>query len=130
MGSIWDRFRHRRHKKKKRGNSCDGCDACDCDVCGCDPFLMYIPLLRTVPAVLHARPTPTLPGRLGLAAIRGYQRGLSPRLPFRCRYTPSCSEYGAQAVKRYGLVVGSRLIAARIRRCQCDVPLGTPDPLR
>jgi len=116
----------RRRKRRKR----DACGACDCDVCGCDPFLTYIPLLRTVPTVLHARPAPTLPGRLGLAAIRGYQRGISPHLPIHCRYTPSCSEYGAQAVRRYGLRDGSRLAAERIRRCTHDVPPGTPDPLR
>jgi len=128
MESVWARYRHKRRRKKRKRDGCDACD--DCDVCGCDPFLMYIPLLRTVPAVLHARPAPTLPGRVGLVAIRGYQRALSPRLPFRCRYTPSCSEYGAQAVRRYGLADGSRLAAARIRRCQCTVPSGTPDPLR
>jgi len=129
MRSVLVRFRRRRGKRK--GSGCDACDGCDgCDVCGCDPFLMYIPLLRTVPATLRPRPAPTVPGQLGLAAIRGYQRMLSVHLPFRCRYTPSCSEYGAQAVRRYGLSDGSRLAAARIRRCTCDVPPGTPDPLR
>ncbi len=117
------RFRRRRKRK-----SLD-CDVCDCDVCGCDPFLMFIPLLRTVPTTLRPRPSVTAPGRVGLAAIRAYQVAVSPHLPIRCRYTPTCSAYGAEAVRRYGLKVGSQLAAARIRRCGHDVPHGTPDPL-
>ena len=62
-----------------------------------------------------------------MAAIRGYQRWLSPHLPTRCRQVPSCSNYGLEAVRRYGLVVGSRLTAARIRRCNPSTPRGTHD---
>ncbi len=117
-------------RRRKKRRKFDGCDVCDCDVCGCDLFLMFIPVLRTAPPTLTPLPTPSAPGRVGLAAIRAYQRGISPHLPIRCRYTPSCSEYGAQAVRRYGLRDGSRLVADRIRRCTRDVPYGTPDPLR
>jgi putative membrane protein insertion efficiency factor len=67
------------------------------------------------------------PGRAGMVAIRGYQRWLSPHLPIRCRQVPSCSNYGMEAVRRYGLVVGSRLTAARIRRCNASTPMGTVD---
>lgn len=66
---------------------------------------------------------------VGVAAIRLYQRTISPRLPTRCRYTPTCSAYGLQAVRAYGLVTGSRLALGRIRRCRHHVPYGTRDPL-
>ncbi|UWZ59390.1 membrane protein insertion efficiency factor YidD [Dactylosporangium aurantiacum] len=71
----------------------------------------------------------TGPGRAGVAAIRGYQRWLSPHLPTRCRQIPTCSNYGLDAVRRYGLVEGSRLTAARIRRCNPSTPRGTHDPV-
>ena len=40
--------------------------------------------------------------------IRIYQRTLSRVLPPSCRFTPSCSEYGAQAISRYGVWRGGR----------------------
>jgi putative membrane protein insertion efficiency factor len=63
------------------------------------------------------------------AAIRGYRRVLSPRVPVRCRYEPSCSSYGLEAVQRYGTGEGLRLTAARLRRCRPGVPYGTLDPV-
>jgi uncharacterized protein len=90
-------------------------------------LLLLVPFLRSVPRL---RPRSTVTGRGGVLLIRGYQRTLSKHLPTRCRYQPSCSEYGAQAVRRYGLLDGSRLIAARIKRCTRAVPLGTPDALQ
>jgi hypothetical protein len=67
--------------------------------------------------------------RAGLAAIRGYRRWLSPRMPTRCPYTPTCGAYGLHAVERYGLATGGRLAAARLRRCRPGVAPGTPDPV-
>lgn len=65
----------------------------------------------------------------GLAAIRGYRRWLSHRLPTRCRFTPTCSAYGLAAVDRYGLAVGGRMAADRVRRCRPSVTRGTQDPV-
>lgn len=62
------------------------------------------------------------------AAIRGYRR-VSPRLPTRCRYVPTCSAYGLEAVSRYGAFAGLRLTAARLARCRPGVPYGTVDPV-
>lgn len=53
----------------------------------------------------------------GLAMIRGYQRWISPYLPPSCRFFPSCSEYAAEAVTRYGLLRGGWLAVRRLLRC-------------
>jgi uncharacterized protein len=55
--------------------------------------------------------------RVALAPIRLYQRAISPLLPQRCRYHPSCSEYAVQAIERYGILRGSVLAAWRVLRC-------------
>ena len=52
-----------------------------------------------------------------LLMIRGYQRGISPFLPPACRYTPTCSEYAAEAIRRHGSARGSWLAARRLLRC-------------
>jgi uncharacterized protein len=65
---------------------------------------------------------------LALAVIRAYRR-VSGRLPTRCRYEPTCSAYGLEAIGRYGLGRGARLIAARLWRCRPGVPHGTLDPV-
>jgi hypothetical protein len=49
--------------------------------------------------------------------IRLYQLVLSPWLPAGCRFTPSCSEYGAEAIRRHGAWKGSGLTIGRILRC-------------
>ncbi len=55
--------------------------------------------------------------RLALAAIRFYQRRISPGLPASCRFQPTCSEYASEAIERYGAVRGSAMGAWRILRC-------------
>jgi uncharacterized protein len=52
-----------------------------------------------------------------VSPIRVYQRVLSPLLPRSCRYHPSCSEYAAQAIGRYGILRGVVLAAWRVLRC-------------
>jgi uncharacterized protein len=49
--------------------------------------------------------------------IRGYQRLLSPLFGNRCKYYPSCSEYAAQAIARFGILRGLVLAAWRLLRC-------------
>lgn len=63
-----------------------------------------------------------------LAAIRFYQRALSPMLPPSCRFTPSCSHYTYGAIERFGLWRGGWLGFKRVCRCN---PLckGGFDPL-
>ncbi len=55
--------------------------------------------------------------RLALKLIRGYQVAISPMLPPSCRYVPTCSEYGFEAIERYGIVKGGWMAIRRIGRC-------------
>ena len=52
-----------------------------------------------------------------IAMIRFYQKFLSPLKHTRCPYTPTCSEYGLEAIQKYGAVKGSLLACWRILRC-------------
>lgn len=49
--------------------------------------------------------------------FRGYQLLISPLLPNACRYAPTCSEYGIQAVRKYGALKGGWMAIKRILRC-------------
>jgi hypothetical protein len=54
---------------------------------------------------------------IALVLIRCYQRTLSVVLPSSCRFTPSCSQYGYEAIQRFGFSRGSWLTIKRIGRC-------------
>lgn len=58
---------------------------------------------------------------LFLALIKAYQMFVSPVLPARCRYYPTCSQYGTTAIKWHGARRGGVLTLKRIGRCH---PLG------
>ena len=51
------------------------------------------------------------------AIITIYQKVISPLLPPRCRYTPTCSEYGLQAIKKHGPWRGGKLTIKRVFSC-------------
>lgn len=51
------------------------------------------------------------------ALIRGYQIVFSPWLGANCRFQPTCSQYGLEAVARHGTAKGSWLLLKRIARC-------------
>ena len=51
------------------------------------------------------------------AIITIYQKVISPLLPPRCRYSPTCSEYGLQAIKKYGPWRGGKLTIKRVFSC-------------
>jgi putative membrane protein insertion efficiency factor len=55
--------------------------------------------------------------RILLIVIKAYQYLISPMLGPSCRYTPTCSEYSAQAVKKYGAIKGLWLSIKRVGRC-------------
>jgi hypothetical protein len=55
--------------------------------------------------------------RVVLAPVRAYQRLISPALPRRCRYEPTCSAYTVDAVRRFGTLRGLLLAGWRLLRC-------------
>jgi uncharacterized protein len=54
---------------------------------------------------------------VALAPIRGYQRLISPAVPRRCKYYPTCSQYAVDSIKRYGVMRGLVLAVWRLLRC-------------
>lgn len=52
-----------------------------------------------------------------LILIKVYQYGISPLLGPKCRFTPTCSQYAEEALKKYGIFKGSLLAAKRISKC-------------
>jgi putative membrane protein insertion efficiency factor len=59
----------------------------------------------------------SLATRIVLAPVRVYQRVISPALPRRCKYHPTCSAYATQAIERYGILRGAVLAGWRLLRC-------------
>ena len=55
--------------------------------------------------------------RLVIAPIVVYQRAISPAIPRRCKYEPTCSAYAVQAVREFGILRGLVLAAWRLLRC-------------
>ena len=51
------------------------------------------------------------------ASIEAYQKYISPLKSTKCPYYPSCSEYGKEAILKYGALKGSAMAAYRILRC-------------
>ncbi|MCU1570273.1 MAG: yidD [Naasia sp.] len=58
-----------------------------------------------------------LPRNVAVVLLRAYRTVVSPLYGDVCRYYPSCSRYGLEAVQEHGVVVGGALTAARICRC-------------
>jgi len=56
-------------------------------------------------------------GSLFIGIIRLYQIAISPYLPPSCRYTPSCSAYGVEAIKKHGPFKGGWLTIKRVASC-------------
>ena len=59
----------------------------------------------------------TLVRKVAVAPIVAYQRLISPALPRRCKYEPTCSAYAVQAIGRYGILRGLVLAGWRLLRC-------------
>jgi putative membrane protein insertion efficiency factor len=56
-------------------------------------------------------------GKILIGLIRIYQYAISPYLPPSCRYTPSCSVYGVEAIQKYGPIKGGWLTLKRFASC-------------
>ena len=55
--------------------------------------------------------------RVMLVLIRFYQKYISPGLPARCRFYPTCSQYALEAITKYGALKGGWLALKRFLRC-------------
>nr|WP_025619544.1 membrane protein insertion efficiency factor YidD [Salinispora cortesiana] len=84
---------------------------------------------------MSSTPDPPQPTSLGARVLAGpiiaYRRWISPALPARCRFYPSCSAYALEAVTRHGPVRGAGLTARRLMRCHPFHPGGfdpVPEP--
>ena len=55
--------------------------------------------------------------RVVAAPIVAYQRLVSPALPRRCKYEPTCSAYAVQSIREFGILRGLVLAAWRLLRC-------------
>jgi putative membrane protein insertion efficiency factor len=82
------------------------------------------PRLRDVPRTVRNWPRLALMG-----LIRIYQKGYSEHVAPTCRFYPSCSHYGYQAIYKYGAFKGSFMAAWRVLRCNPFNP-GGYDPVK
>ena len=67
--------------------------------------------MRGLTALLH------LPRTVLIGLVRGYRLLLSPWVGQSCRFTPTCSVYAIEALRRHGAIVGTGLAGWRILRC-------------
>jgi len=58
-----------------------------------------------------------MPRKVLIALIRFYRAGISPLLPPACRFHPTCSAYGLEAIEKHGALRGTWLTVKRILRC-------------
>ena len=97
-----------------------------------EPWLAAILLMAILLAADAMRPPRSqVSVRLFAASVDGYHRYLHPLTGryIRCRYSPTCSEYAVQAVRKYGIARGGWMSIRRIASCNSSVPMGTVDPL-
>jgi uncharacterized protein len=69
------------------------------------------------PPRLPARGPVRIARAVVIAPIAAYQRVISPAIPRRCKYEPSCSRYAVEAVREYGILRGLVLAGWRLLRC-------------
>lgn len=65
-----------------------------------------------------------------LQMLRVYKGLISPLFPPACRYVPTCSEYAAEAVERYGALRGSLMAGMRLLRCHPFARGGYDPPVK
>ncbi|MGL9723491.1 membrane protein insertion efficiency factor YidD [Sodalis sp. (in: enterobacteria)] len=66
--------------------------------------------------------------KLLIGLIRGYQLVISPLLGPHCRFRPTCSQYGIEAIRRFSMLKGSWLTLKRVLKCHPLNP-GGEDPV-
>jgi len=63
------------------------------------------------------RATARIARAVGAAPIVAYRRFVSPAIPRRCKYEPTCSRYALDAIREYGILKGLVLVGWRLLRC-------------
>jgi uncharacterized protein len=104
-----------------------GCCLANAIGCGVDGLFLVPTTVRHVHAAGTGRRGTRVRDRL-VAAVRVYQREISPRRPPVCRFEPTCSVYAVQALERHGAGRGSWLTLRRLLRCRPGAT-GGADPV-
>lgn len=75
-------------------------------------------------------PRYAIDARAALFAIDSYRAHVSPHLNgiVQCRFTPTCSAYGRESIRKHGFLYGGMKTVGRIARCGPWTPPGTIDP--
>jgi putative membrane protein insertion efficiency factor len=121
---------------RRRDDSClrdllflnTGCCLANAIGCGGDLFLLAPTTIKHVASAgTGGRGTPV--ARRLVAAVRVYQREVSPKLPAGvCRFEPTCSHYAVEALERHGAARGTWLTVRRLLRCRPGADRGA-DPV-
>jgi len=104
-----------------------GCCLANAVGCGMDSMLLAPTTLREVRVAGTGERGSRLADRM-IAAVRVYQRRVSPKRPPCCRFTPTCSAYAVEALERHGAWRGSWLTVRRLTRCRPGAA-GGADPV-
>jgi putative membrane protein insertion efficiency factor len=94
-----------------------GCCLANMIGCGMELLMVAPSAVRRVAADGAGRRGSGLAGRL-IAAVRVYQREISPKRPACCHFTPTCSAYAVEALERHGAGRGTWLTLRRLVRCR------------
>ena len=153
-GSGWGPRRRRRHgygprygpghgygpgygygRRYRRDDSClrdllflnTGCCLANAIGCGVDSLLVAPSTVRSVAAAGTGDRRTPVADRM-VAAVRVYQREISPKRAPSCRFEPTCSHYAVEALETHGARRGSWLVLRRLARCRPGVARGA-DPV-
>ncbi|TFV91720.1 membrane protein insertion efficiency factor YidD [Blastococcus sp. CT_GayMR20] len=104
-----------------------GCCLANMLGCGTDSFLLAPSTVREVRRTGTGERGTPLVDRM-IAAVRVYQREISPKRPPCCHFTPTCSAYAVEALERHGAGRGAWLTVRRLVRCRPGA-MGGADPV-
>lgn len=92
---------------------------------------VFIVALSLVVIDLRQAPADQWSASMAVGSIHLYQATLSKwyaRIGVQCRFSPTCSHYGEETIRRFGAARGGWMAVKRVLRCGPWTPLGTVDP--
>lgn len=104
-----------------------GCCLANALGCGIESMLLAPRTLREVRTAGTGERGTRMADRM-IAAVRVYQREISPKRPPCCRFTPTCSQYAVEALQQHGALRGGRFTMRRLFRCRPGAAGGS-DPV-